>query len=315
MVGSAVTRHLVEAGHDVHALSRSPISEAKLAAAGAVPVKGDILDASTLRSLVEGAEMVFHVAGVNELCSRDPGLMWRVNVEGTRAIMTACRAAGAGRLVHTSSAVTIGERKGTVATEDSPHRGFFLSEYERSKHEAERILLGEADGLDVVSVNPSSVQGPGRSTGTGRIFLAAANGRLPFLFDTTISLVDVDDCARGHLLAAEHGVAGERYLLSGAALDLREAMHLLSDATGRRTSPRYVKPGAVKSVSAVVEAIFRVMGRQPPVCREAARVMLHGHRYDGSRASRDLGLDYTPVRETITRTVDWFADQGLWRRP
>ncbi len=256
--------------------------------------------------------MVFHVAGINELCSRDPGLMWRVNVDGTRAIMTACRAAGTGRLVHTSSAVTIGDREGTVATEHSPHRGFFLSEYERSKHEAERILLAEADGMDVVSVNPSSVQGPGRSTGTGRILLAAANGRLPLLFDTTISLVDIDDCARGHLLAAEHGVSGERYLLSGAVLDMRQALRLLSDATGHRLSPRYVKPAAVRGVSAVVEAVFGVMGRQPPVCREAARVMLHGHRYDGSRASRDLGLDYTPVSETITRTVEWFADEGLW---
>ena len=311
VVGGAVLRHLVETGHDVRGLARSPAAAEKVGRMGAVPVEGDVLDTASLIPLVADVEVVYHLAGMNDMCPRDPELMWRVNVEGTRAVMTACRSEGIRRLVHTSSAVTLGEIEDVVADEDTVHRGFFLSEYERSKHAAERVLLNEADGLDVVSVNPSSVQGPGRSTGTGRIFLAAANGRLPFLFDTQISLVDIDDCARGHLLAAERGVTGERYVLSGATLSMKKAMRLLSRSAGRRLHSWYVTPGAVEGVATVVEWAYQLAGRQPPFCREAARVMLHGHRYDGSKASRELGLVYTPIEDTIRRSLDWFEDQGL----
>lgn len=311
VVGSAVVRHLVDAGHEVRALSRSARSTATFASIGVEPVGGDLGDQDSLNSLVAGADVVFHIAGVNEMCSTNREWMWRVNVGGTRAVMTACKAEGVPRLVHTSSAVTIGESKGVVGNEWCEHRGFFLSDYERSKVHAEQVALKEADGLDVVAVNPSSVQGPGRSTGTGRIFLAAAGGKLPLLFDTTVSLVDIDDCARGHLLAAEHGVSGERYLLSGAVIEMRAAMRLLAGITGRRLSPRYLRPGVVRGVAAFLEAAYGLSGRQPPLCREAARVMLHGHRYDGSRATRELGLRYTPVEETIRRSVAWFRSQNL----
>ncbi len=311
VVGGAVVRHLLEAGHEVSALARSMVAAEKVGKLGAIPVEGDVLDSASLMRLVQDAEVVYHVAGVNDMCSEDPELMWRVNVEGTRSVMAACRSEGVRRLVHTSSAVTVGEGEGIVANEDTVHRGFFLSEYERSKHAAERVLLNQADGLDVVSVNPSSVQGPGRATGTGRIFLAAANGSLPVLFDTRISLVDIDDCARGHLLAAERGITGERYLLSGAALSMKEAMRLLSRATGRSLHPWYINPAAVKAAATVIEWGFKRLGRQPLFCREAARVMLHGQRYDGSKATRDLGLAYTPVEDTIRRSLDWFEEQGL----
>lgn len=311
VVGSALVRHLVAGGHEVRALARSPDSIEKLKGLGAEPIGGDVLDVAKLRSLVDGAEVVYHVAGVNEMCSRAPERMWRVNVDGTRAVMTACRFEGVGRLVHTSSAVTVGEKQGELATEESSHRGFFLSEYERSKHEAERALLNEADGLDVVSVNPSSVQGPGRATGTGRLFLAAARGRLPFVFDTTVSLVDIDDCARGHLLAADRGVNGRRYLLSGATLSMREAIRLLSEEAGKPISPLYLAPRAVRGAAAAAEWVARITRSTPTFCREAARVLLHGHRYDGSRAQRELELSYTPVRDTVRRTLDWFSDEGL----
>ena len=311
VVGGAVVRHLLEAGHDVSALARSPIATERVGRLGAVPVEGDVLDSASLLRLVRGAEVVYHVAGVNDMCSQDPELMWRVNVEGTRSVMTACRSEGVRRLVHTSSAVTVGEMEGVVGDENTVHRGFFLSEYERSKHAAERALLRQADGLDVVSVNPSSVQGPGRATGTGRIFLAAAKGNLPVLFDTRISLVDIDDCARGHLLAAERGSTGERYLLSGATVSMKEAMRLLSRATGERLRPWYVNAAAVKAAAAIVEWGYGVLGRQPLFCRVVARVMLHGHRYDGSKATRELGLVYTPMEVTIRRSLDWFEEQGL----
>lgn len=311
VVGRAVVRHLVDSGHEVRALARSRAAGSRVASLGAAPVPGHVLDYQGLVSLVEGCRWVFHVAGVNEMCTRDPDHMWRVNVEGTRLVMNASRETGVQRLIHTSSAVTIGEEEGTVATESSPHRGFYFSEYERTKSEAERVLFSQAGPLDVVAVNPSSVQGPGRATGTGKIVLAAARGKLPFLIDTTISLVDIDDCARGHLLAAERGESGERYLLSGVTVEMAEAVQLVSQAVGQALSPRMIGERSLSLLGAVVETAYRLIGRQPPICREMVRVMTHGHRYDGSRAMLDLGLEYTPVEETLDRTISWFRSEGL----
>jgi dihydroflavonol-4-reductase len=311
VVGGAVVRHLVAAGHQVVGLARSSEASVRLEALEARPVPGDVLDSESLRGLVDGAHWVVHIAGVNEMCTRDPDLMWRINVEGTRLVVEACREAGVGRLVHTSSAVTIGEERGSVGREDSPHVRPFLSEYERSKAAAERVALTEAEELDVVSVNPSSVQGPDRATGTGAILLAAARGRLRFVVDTYLSLVDIDDCARGHLLAAEKGRPGARYLLSGATLSMEEAVALLSRVMGEELHPRRVPPVVLFAGAAVIEGVFWLLGRTPPLCREMARVIRFGHRYDGSRATRELGLEYTPVEETLRRTLEWFRSEGL----
>jgi dihydroflavonol-4-reductase len=303
-------RRLVEQGHQVLALARSSASADAVTALGARPVAGDVLDPAALHTFVAGADRVFHIAGVNELCSPDPTKMDLVNIEGTRNVVAACRSAGVGRLIHTSSAVTIGERPGTVGTETSTHRGTYLSRYERSKHLAERVALEDAGDLDVVAVNPSSVQGPGRSSGTGRLILDVLNGRLPFLVEADVSIVDIDDCARGHLLAAEKGVPGERYLLSSASFGMGEVLDLLA-SMGLASKPRFV-PGWMASAGAVALSLgARVTRRPARVCREMIRVLRAGHVYDGSRATLELGLDYTPFAATIRRTVDWFEEQGL----
>ena len=311
VVGTAVVRHLVAAGHQVAGLARSPEAAAKLRKLGAQPVSGDLFDTDAVDALVEGVDWVFHIAGINELCSGDPDLMWRVNVEGTRRILEACRRAGVTRLVHTSSAVTIGEEQGTVGTERTRHRGWYLSEYERSKHAAERVALTEAEGVEVVVVNPSSVQGPGRASGTGAVLLAAARGRLRFVVDTHLSLVDIDDCARGHLLAAERGRPGARYLLSGATLAMDDAVALLSKVVGTQLRPWRMHPGALTVLGTVVGGVYQLLGRTAPLCTEMVRVIRFGHRYDGSLATRELGLEYTPVEETIRRTLEWFRSEGL----
>ncbi len=311
VVGRPLVRHLVEDGHQVLALARSDQASGVVGNLGAEPIPGDILDPSGLIPLVAGADRVFHVAGVNEMCSPDPGHMDRVNIEGTRNMVEACRSAGVGRLIHTSSAVTIGERRGTVGAETSPHRGRYLSRYERSKHLAEKVLFDEAGDLDVVSVNPSSVQGPGRSSGTGRLILDVLNGRLPLLVETRVSIVDIDDCARGHLLAAEKGIGGERYLLSGASFGIAEVLELLVTVTGRRLSPRFVPGWLAWAGAAGVAFGARLTGRRARLCPEMIRVLRAGHVYDGSRATRELGLGYTPLETTIRRTVDWFQEQGL----
>jgi dihydroflavonol-4-reductase len=266
---------------------------------------------------MDGCELAFHVAGVNTLCPADPVALFHINVRGTEAVVRAAARAGIRRIVYTSSAAALGEERGTVGDESSPHRGSYLSAYERSKHEGEIAAFDAARhvGVDLVSVNPSSVQGPGRAGGTGRILIAYLNGRLKAFVDTQLSLVDIRDCTAGHLLAAERGRAGARYVLNGATVPSLEALEIVSELTGVRDRPRML-PGMLASFAAALsEDAFLIAGRPPPFCREMVRTLLHGHRYDGSRATRELGLVYTPLPETLARTVEWAVAEGLVKRP
>jgi dihydroflavonol-4-reductase len=313
VIGGALVARLVERGDEVVALARSDAAAAALQGRGAEVVRGDVLDEDALARGMEGCALAFHVAGVNAMCVEDPEAMRRTNVDGAAGAVRAAARAGVPRLVHTSSATTIGEAPGTVGREDTPHRGWYLSTYDRTKTEGERAVLAAAaqTGQDVVCVNPSSVQGPGRAGGTGRFLLAFLDGRLKVFVQTNVSLVDIADCVEGHLLAAERGQAGERYLLNGMTLTISEALALAADVAGVQRSPRLVPRGLATVAGAVVERGFRLARRHPPVCREMVRTLLHGHRYDGSRAERDLGLRYTDPSDTLRRTVDWARSAGL----
>jgi dihydroflavonol-4-reductase len=244
-------------------------------------------------------------------------MLLRVNVGGAEAAVRAAARAGAGRVVYTSSAASLGEPVGTVGREDTGHRGSYLSVYDRSKHEGEQAAFAAARhaGVELVAVNPSSVQGPGRSGGNGKIFIDYLNGRLRVFVDTWISLVDIADCTEGHLLAAEHGRAGERYVLNGASITSGEALEIVSGLAGVRDRVRIMPPWLARGAAGVTEGAFRLRGRTSPVCRARIRTLLHGHRYDGSRATRDLGLAYTAVADTFRRTIDWAVAEGLVTRP
>ena len=313
VVGRALVHRLVADGRPVRALARSERASSALRDLGAQPVPGDVLDEAAVRAAARGCSTVFHVAGVNAMCLRDPRPMLRTNIDGSATVVRACAAAGVGRLVYTSSASAIGEAHGTIGREDSPHRGSYLSNYERSKHLAERRVFETAAsaGLDVVAVNPSSVQGPGRATGSARLLLDVVNRRLPVLVDTTISLVDIADCTEGHLLAEARGASGERYLLSGATCTIREAVELLRRIWGLPERVRFAPAWVASAGGAAVGAGARLVGRDAPVCPEAVRTLLHGHRYDGSKATRELGLSYTPLHDTVRRTLEWCAERGL----
>lgn len=311
VVGGAVLRHLIDAGHEVRALARTDRAAATLTGTGATPVRGDVNDLTALSAAFSGCDVVYHVAGINEMCSSDPARMYRVNVDGTRTVLGACEAAGVRRMVLTSSAVTIGEEAGEVATEDVVHRGHHISNYEQSKHHAELVAFAQKTDVEVVAVNPSSVQGPGRATGTGRIILQVLQGKLPFLVDTTVTLVDIDDCARGHLLAAQRGVPGERYMLSGFITTTAEAVEMASEVLGRVVSVRMLPIPLVMGVVGLAYGGARLVGKRLSFCPEMVRVMAHGHRHDGSKATRELGLEYTPPEETIRRMVEWFQAQDL----
>jgi dihydroflavonol-4-reductase len=310
VVGAALVRQLIQQKHRVKALARSDAGAAAIEGLGAEPVRGEVLNAGAMGRLVAGAEVVFHVAGVNQLCPRSPGELWKVNVGGTRSVLEAARLAGVRRVVHTSSTVTIGEGPGDVGNESTERVRPYLSHYERTKSEAEHVALGFS-GVEVVVVNPSSVQGPGRATGTGRLLLQAARRRLVLSVDSTFSVVDIDDCAIGHLLAAERGVPGERYILSGGILTTREALAMIRDVTGPLRRSVDISPRVLAPLAPLAAGLARALGRQPLLCPEAVRVVAHPHRYDGSRASRELGLVYRSPAETLRRAVDWFRAEGL----
>jgi len=307
VVGGAVLRHLIQSGHTLRALVR-PGRELPF---GVEAVVGDVLDYESLLRACTDVEVVFHLAGINRMCDPDPTEMFRVNVDGTRNVIRACRVTGVRRMVHTSSAATIGEPQGSVGSEETIHRGGFHSNYERSKYEAEQVVVAEGVELDVVIVNPSSVQGPGRATGTGKLILDVVNGRLPFLVDTRLSIVDIDDCARGHLLAAEKGRKGRRYLLNSFSITINEALSLLAAATGRRLNVRYLPGPLVAAAAGLIWLPFRLSGRSARVCPEMVRTLRHGHTYDGSRATNELGLVYTSAADTLRRLVEWAAGEGL----
>jgi dihydroflavonol-4-reductase len=315
LIGTALVTSLLERGDQVVGLARSDGAASALSARGVTVARGEGYDPEALARGMDGCEYAYNVAGVNSLCVEDPRPMQRMNVDGAAAAVRAAARAGIRRLVHTSSAATIGEAPGAVGDERTAHRGWFLSTYERTKTEGERAALAAARelGQDVVCVNPSSVQGPGRAGGTGRFLLAFLDGRLKVFVPTVVSLVDIDDCVSGHLLACEHGAAGERYLLNGMTLSIEDALALAADVAGVQMRPRLVPRGVATVAAAAVERGFRLLGRRPPVCREMVRTLLHGHRYDGSRAERDLGLRYTDPRETIRKTVVWARAEGLIR--
>lgn len=241
------------------------------------------------------------------MCARDPGWMYEVNVHGTRLVAEAARET---RLIHTSSAATLGEAEGEIGDERTVPSGEWNSHYARSKAMAEAAVLGLADRQDVVVVNPSSVQGPGRASGTAKMLLALMAGRLKTLVETRISIVDIDDCARGHVLAAARGRSGNRYVLNSFSMAMSEAVGLIEEVVGHRIGVRYVPRAVAKVAGTIVGGVFKIIGREAPVCAESVRTILHGHVYDGSRATRELGLSYTPADVTIRRLREWAQEEG-----
>jgi dihydroflavonol-4-reductase len=315
-VGGGIARRLLADGREVRVLTRRPDAATDLMALGAEVVAGDILEPDSVERAARGCEVAYHAAGMNGFCMRDPGPMRAANVAGTENVVAACGRAGVRRIVYTSSAAAIGEARGVTATEDTPHRGWFLSAYERSKYDAERAAVREAErhAVELVCVNPASVQGPGRTGGTARLILDYANGRLRTIVRSRFSLVDADDCSEGHVLAEARGRPGGRYLLAGVCVTTDEAIAAVARITGiERRTLTLPRPVALAAADAAAAAA-RMRGRRPRLCREMVATLLHGHAYDGSRATAELGLQYRSFDEMVRRTLAWYVDQGMVSR-
>lgn len=312
-IGSALVTELLRQGHTVVALVRQRQQFDQMRALGVHPVWCDLFSVGRLAQAMAGCEVVFHLAGENKWGVLDPRPMMKANVHGAGAVAKAAQLAGVRRLVYTSSAATIGEVQGTLGREDSVYRGWYLSEYEASKRSAEEVLRG-LTGLEIVIVNPSSVQGPSRVAGTGKIMLAIINGTLPVFVDTRFSICHITDCVQGHILAAERGRPGERYILSGATITTQQIFEQLSEITGLKLRPRYIPHWLAMFGASVAERIAWMRGQDPSWSREKLRAILHGHMFDGSKATRELGLVYTPLSLALWETVQWYHANGLIRR-
>lgn len=310
-IGNALLKRLLASGWEVVALVRRQEDAARLRAQGANPVVGDLLDQEALARAMQGGDVVYHVAGLNRFCLRDPSSLYQINIEGTRNVLHAAFQQRVAKVIYTSSAATIGEPRGVIAHEETPHRGSFLSHYERSKYQAEQVALSFARlGLPVVVVNPSSVQGPGRLHGTARLILDYLNGKLPVVFGTHVSFVYIGDCVEALIRAEDRGRAGERYLVSGATLTVWEALALAAECTGLHETPRRLPAPLALALGIGAEAFARLLGRSPRLCLEQVRTMLHGHRYESTKAVRELGLSFTPAKEALSRTIQWYVEAG-----
>ena len=313
-VGGLVLRGLVHAGRPVRVLVRRPSDRERLLVGGVELALGNLGDEEAMARAADGCATIYHLAGMNRLCLADPAPLYRVNVEGTRRVLEAARRAGVRRVVYTSSAATLGGDGRHVVDESNTDPGELTSHYARSKYEAEQVALG-FDGVEVVAVNPSSVQGPGRTTGTAKVFIDYLNGKLPFDLPARFGLCYTDDCVAGHLLAERSGVPRQRYVLNTATVSNAEALELIGGIAGLRDRPRTLPLWLAMTVATGIELTSSWRGKEPKLCRESVRTLGHPHLYDGSRAERELGLRYTPLRQAMETTVRWYVDQGLVTRP
>lgn len=309
VVGGSILAALSRRGDDVKALVRTAAGADAVTAQGATPVHGDVTVVDGLADAMWGASTVFHAAGVNEGCPKDAALMDEVNIDGAVNVVEAAARAGVGKLVLTSSVAAIGEAEGMVGSEHTRHGGTYVSRYARSKHLGEVAAVEAADrtGIDLVVVNPASVQGPGRAGGSADLIRRVVLSERPWLIDVAVSIVDIDDCAQGHLLAAENGVPGERYILSGATMTVAEIIATINEVAGTTIAPRWISPSVARSFGLPLSRLVP----SASICPDLVRSLLHGHRYDNRRSVDELGIRYTPIEETLGRTIQWFRDTGL----
>lgn len=316
-VGSAVLRRLVEAGHAVRALVRPGSDRTNLDGVRVDLVTGDVCDRASLDRAVAGCDAVVHAAADYRLWVARPEEMYAANVEGTRNVMLAAAAAGVTRIVYTSSVATLGlTADGTAADEDTPSTlDQMIGHYKRSKFlaEAEVRKLAAEDGLPVVIVNPSAPVGPRdvRPTPTGRMVIEAASGRMPAYVDTGLNVVHVDDVAEGHLRALERGRTGERYILGGTNMTLREILCEIAAITGR-PPPRIRLPHAlVLPVAYVAEAVVRLRGRGEPLTTvDSVRMSRKRMFFSSDKARRELGWAPREARLALEDAVAWFRRHG-----
>jgi len=315
-LGSHVARVLAEQGADLRLLVRANSNTKNISYLKGDLVTGDLRDPDSLEKGIAGCDVVFHVAADYRLWVRDPAEMYRSNVEGTRAILDVARRSEIRRVVYTSSVATMGfMSNGQSANENSPvSLEDMIGPYKRSKFMAEQVAIEAARaGQDVVIVNPSTPVGERdiKPTPTGRIVVDFLKRKFPAYVDTGLNLVDATQCAQGHILALEKGRSGERYILGGQNLTLKQILDKLAAITGL-PSPRVRVPYALALATGVVDEIVtgRIRGREPRATIDAVRMGQKKMFVTSAKAERELGWKCVPVDDALKRAVGWFQANG-----
>jgi len=318
LVGSAVARALVAAGWQVRALVRAGSDRRNLQHLPVDMAAGELADSASLDRALADCQALFHLAADYRLGAREPEQLYRTNVEGTRSILAAARRAAVPRVVYTSSVATIGlPEDGSPGTEETPvGLADMIGHYKRSKYLAEQLACGWSQtGTSVVIVNPSTPIGPGdvRPTPTGQIVLDTARGRMPAYLDTGLNIVHVDDVAAGHLLAFHRGRTGERYILGGQDMMLRDILAAIALLVGRK-APRIRLPhAAVLPLACAAEALARITGRSTRITLEGVRMARKHMFFSSAKAVRELGYRWRAPTEAFEDAVLWFREQGYLR--
>jgi dihydroflavonol-4-reductase len=317
-VGAAVARALLGGQWQVRVLARRGSDRRNLQNLNVEVCEGDLGDSSSLEHAAQGCDGLFHVAADYRLGAPDPAELYRVNVEGTRKVLSAAYRAGIRRIVYTSSVATIGiPADGTPGDEQTANSlENMIGHYKRSKYLAEEVVREAArEGLPVVIVSPSTPVGPGdlKPTPTGQLVLDAAAGRMPAYVDTGLNIVHVDDVAAGHLLAYERGTPGERYILGGQDLSLREILEMIARLEGRKP-PRVRLPyGLVLPIAYVAEGFARITGRRGRITLEGVRMSRKKMFFSSAKAARELGYRWRPPVQAFEDAIRWFRANGLLR--
>ena len=317
-VGSAVARALIARGEPVRLLVRAASPRTNVEGLDAEVAVGDLLDAASLAPAMAGVRRLYHVAADYRLWARDPEEIVRHNREGTANVMRAAQAAGVERIVYCSSVATLslkGLAPGAASDETRPLTPqTAIGAYKRSKVVAERLVeaMVADGGLPAVIVNPSTPIGPRdvKPTPTGRIIVEAATGRMPAFVDTGLNIAHVDDIAAGHLLAMDKGRVGERYVLGGQDVELRDLLAEIARLSGRKPPTIALPRGPLFPLAAAAEAVAQVTGREPFVTRDALRMAAYKMFFSSAKAKAELGYSARPWREAVGDAYAWFVAQG-----
>jgi dihydroflavonol-4-reductase len=318
-VGSHVARQLVTAGHPVRILVRKNSNTQPLEGLPVERVEGDLRDAASIDRAMQGVRRVFHVAADYRLWTRNPDEIYRSNVDGTRLLFECAARAGVERIVYTSTVATIAvpSHDGALPNEDTRATvDQMIGHYKRSKFLAEQeAVKAAAAGVPVVIVNPTAPVGPGdwKPTPTGRIIVDFLNGKMPAYVDTGLNVVAVEDVAAGHLLAAEKGRIGHRYILGATNMTLKQILGALSKIAGR-PAPRLKMPHAVALAAGYADEWFsRLIGREPQIPVEGVKMSRHRMFVSSDKAERELGYKPTSVEAALERAVRWYEANGYIR--
>ncbi|MBZ5499253.1 MAG: NAD-dependent epimerase/dehydratase family protein [Acidobacteriia bacterium] len=311
-IGSHVVRLLRMRGDRVHILARQSSPAHNVEGLGCEIVVGDLREASSLVRCVQGCRWVYHIAADYRLWARNPQEIYESNVAGTRNLLSACCEAGVEKVIYTSTVGAIGMRADGVPTdEDTPVAlDDMIGHYKRSKFMAEQVAHEFAhEGLPVVIVNPTTPVGTGdiKPTPTGKVILDFLRGRLPAYVDTGLNIVDVEDVAQGHLLAERKGRIGQRYILGGENMSLREILQTLAHICGRRM-PRLPMPWTVALIAAYMNQFFlgTILRREPSIPLDGVRMARYKMYVSSDKARRELGYDPRPAEQALRKAVEYF---------